>query len=482
MKRITERFFVLLFCALLFTGAAEAGNFSDLQSLISNAAAGSQVILSEDYVYDAGVDSAIAANGIVIEKAVTIDGGGYAVRAAGGTRCFYVKNVTASNDKVIFKNMTITEGGGPQIKSGGGVYIEEGNYVSFESCRIENNGTVNGVHTEEGGAALFIESKAYVAFDNCRIANNMGSDRSGGIYLKGNAVLTSCDIRDNRSGSRGGGIYVDPGKGNKRGGDWGGNVRMIDCTISGHKGGRGGGAYINPENGKENYFEGCIFKDNDVTANKLGYGGGILFYCANAKMVNCKIINNKANRGGGIILDVASNIELENCDITGNEATVDGSGLYAFDGSHDDNVMKRVGEATFKNCTIKGNHVISGDVKNAQDISINYTDEATAETRRNVNKEKFPPEGMITEQSDPDEYPFWTHELWKARYDGKFTSKGANTIGKVFRNENISLSTTDKVESVEPPYSSGSSSGCSTASFPLLLLAFGGAAVFFRKR
>ena len=294
-------------------------------------------------------------------------------------------------------------------------------------------------------------------------------------------MLTSCDIRDNRSGSRGGGIYVDPGKGYKRGGDWGGNVKMIDCTISGHKGGRGGGAYINPENDKENYFENCTFTNNDVTANSLGYGGGILFYCANAKMINCKITDNKANRGGGIILDVASNVELENCTVTGNEATVDGSGLYAFDGSHDDNVMKRIGEATFKNCIIKGNYVVSGDVKNAQDISINYTDEATAEKRRDVNKGNFPPDGMITEESDPTEYPFWTHELWTARYDGRFTSNGGNTIGKVFRNENIRLAATDKVEAVEPPYSN-SSSGCSAASFPLLLLAFGGAAIFFKKR
>ena len=172
---------------------------------------------------------------------------------------------------------------------------------------------------------------------------------------------------------------------------------------------------------------------------------------------------------------------IRNCTVTGNEATVDGSGLYAFDGSHDDNVMKRIGEATFKNCIIKGNYVVSGDVINAQDISINYTDEATAEKRRGVNKEEFPPDGMITEESDPDEYPFWTHELWTARYDGRFTSSGGNTIGKVFRNENIRLAATDKVEAVEPPYSDGSS-GCSAASFPLLLLAFGGAAIFFKKR
>ena len=481
MKRTAAKYVGILCAALLLFGgaAAEAGNFSDLQGVIDAAGNGATVALADDYSYDPAADGAVGAEGIVIGKPITIEGAGHTVSGAGEVRCFYISGVTADGAKVTLKDLTITEGGGAQTASGGGAFIGEGSRVAFEGCKIVKNGTVAGVHTEQGGAALFIEPKATVTFDNCTIAENVGKDRSGGLYLKGSAILTSCDIRDNRSGSRGGGIYVDPGKGAKRGGDWGGNVKMYNCTVSGHKGGRGGGAYINSENGKENYFENCVFKDNDVTANSLGYGGGILFYSSAAKMVGCRVVNNRGNRGGGMILDVASTVTLENCTISGNEATADGAGLYAFDGSHADNVMKTVGEATFKNCEIINNYVVSSDKKTAQDVSINYTDEETAEARRQVNKEKYPPKGMITAESDPSEFPFWTGELWKARYDGKFASNGGNHVGTIDRNENITTHYSDRIDS-EP--CDGSSGGCNAGAFGAATLALCGAALVLRRK
>ncbi|MBQ9881905.1 MAG: right-handed parallel beta-helix repeat-containing protein, partial [Synergistes sp.] len=395
MKQKTAGYFGILSALLLAFGCAgaEGASFSDLQALIDAAPEGGSITLADDYSYEAAEDTALS-EGVTISKPLTLDGSGHSISGAGMARCINISGVTEGGAKVLLKDLTITEGGGEHIASGGGAYIGEGSKAAFEDCRIIKNGTVAGVHTEQGGAALFVEPKAFVTFENCTIAENVGKDRSGGLYLKGSAVLTSCDIRDNKSGSRGGGIYVDPGKGDKRGGEWGGNIKMYKCTVSGHKGGRGGGAYINSENDRENYFEDCTFIDNDVTANSLGYGGGILFYSSVAKMVRCRVIDNKANRGGGVILDVAAKLTLEDCTISGNEATADGAGLYAFDGSHDDNVMKTIGEAAFKECEIKDNFVVSGDEKTAQDININYTDEETAGTRRQVNKGLYPPDGM----------------------------------------------------------------------------------------
>ena len=480
MKQKTAGYFGILSALLLVFGCAgaEGASFSDLQALIDAAPEGGSITLADDYSYEAAKDMALS-EGVMISKPLTLDGSGHSISGAGRARCINISGVTDGGAKVLLKDLTITEGGGEHIASGGGAYIGEGSKAAFEGCRIIKNGTVAGVHTEQGGAALFVEPKAFVTFENCTIAENVGKDRSGGLYLKGSAVLTSCDIRDNKSGSRGGGIYVDPGKGDKRGGEWGGNIKMYKCTVSGHKGGRGGGAYINSENDRENYFEDCTFIDNDVTANSLGYGGGILFYSSVAKMVRCRVIDNKANRGGGVILDVAAKLTLEDCTISGNEATADGAGLYAFDGSHDDNVMKTIGEAAFKECEIKDNFVVSGDEKTAQDININYTDEETAGTRRQVNKELYPPEGMITAESDPSEFPFWTGELWKARWDGKFTSLGRNHIGTIERNENITTDVTDRIDS-EPREIS--SSGCSTGSYGSLLLLSLGAALLRRRK
>ncbi|MDO5114823.1 MAG: right-handed parallel beta-helix repeat-containing protein [Synergistaceae bacterium] len=518
MKRITGRFFVLLLCALLFTGAAEAGNFSELQALIDGAAAGSQLVLSEDYSYDISADTAIPEDGIQVGKALTIDGGGHTVDAMGVVRVFQV-----TSTDVAFKNLTITKGG--STVSGGGIHIARSLAVAFENVKITKCGTERGVHTRDGGAAIFVDSKANVTFTDCEISENTGKDRAGGIYMRGNAVFTNTKIINNTGGSRGGGLYVDPGyRSPERGGEWGGNVKMYNCTISGNKGGRGGGVYVNAENETLNVFENCTIANNDVSDNSIGNGGGILFYNANAELTNCTIIGNKARYGGGFILDVVSQIKIVNCTMADNVATEGGGGLYAHDGSHSDDTMKAVGKADFMGCVIVGNRLADGT---AQDVSVHYS----------PNTDKDP---------NPNLGP------WVARYDGNFVSGGYNVLGQVDLTKpegvsadvTITLTSNDvrdaaaanvllyeagvpslkdnggKVHTValadnsaalelipsgtawmpktdargesRPQVAGGdagayersesSSSGCSTASFPLLLLAFGGAAVIFRKR
>ncbi len=520
MKRITERFFVLLFCALLFTGAAEAGNFTELQDAISKTEAGGVLSLSGDYTYDLSADAGISTEGIIIDKAITIDGGGYAIDAIGVVRIFKV-----IGNNVVFKNLTITKGG--SAASGGGVYVDQGMTVSFENVKVTKCGSEKGTHTRDGGAALFIDSKANVTFTDCEISDNTGKDRAGGIYLKGNAVMRNTKITGNSSGSRGGGLYVDPGyAAPKRGGDWGGNVKMYDCLVMNNKGGRGGGIYVNTENDKLNVFENCTIAGNDVSSNRIGNGGGILFYNAHAKLTNCTIIGNKARYGGGFILDVLSKLEITNCTMAGNTATESGAGLYAHDGSHSNDTMKAVGTANFMGCVIVGNKLADGT---AQDVSVHYSD--------NMDKDPNPELGP-----------------WVARYDGNFVSGGYNVLGTadltkpdgVSENVTITLADSDVKNAAanevlvyeggipalkdnggfvptaaladksaaldiipagtswipaadargvsrpqglkadagayEKQADGGSSSGCSAAPFPLLLLALGGAAVFFRKR
>ena len=467
MKRITGRFFVLLLCALLFTGSAEAGNFSELQGAINGTNEGATLTLSDDYTYDVlNGETGITVEGIIIDKPITIDGANHVVDAMGMARIF---KVTGTN--VVFKNLTITKGGYAAADSkkgtvsGGGVYVGRNLVVAFDNVKITKCGTEKGVHTKDGGAALFIDAKAKVTFKNCEISENTGKDRAGGIYLIGNAVLENTKIINNICGSRGGGIYVDPGfVSPERGGEWGGNIKMINCTVSGNKGGRGGGVYVNPENDTLNVFKGCTIASNDVSDNGIGNGGGILFYNAHGKMENCVISNNKAKNGGGVILDVLSELELVKCEIINNVATVAGAGLYSHDGSHNDDTMKPVGTATFTECTIKGNKL--ADVTR-QDISVHYSS--------NTDKLEKDKNGNILG--------------WTARYDGDFNSVGNNTIGVVDKVRPIGVSkavpikllASDKVEVIEEN-SGGSSGGCNAAAFPLLLLVFGGAAIFFKKR
>lgn len=461
MRRLKGKLFVSLLCVFLLScaGMSEAGNFTELQQLVNDAANGS-LVLAEDYAYDVSADAAIT-EGIAITGPISIDGGGHTLDGAGAVRIF---NITAGKGApVAISNMTITKGGSEA--SGGGAFISQESEVSFSGVVITKCGTEKGVHTKDGGAALFIDSKARVEFTDCEISDNIGKDRAGGIYLKGNAVFRNTDIINNQGGSRGGGLYIDPGyEAPERGGEWGGNVKMYDCTVSGNKGGRGGGIYINSENDELNYFENCVISSNDVSENSIGNGGGILFYNALGKLVNCTISGNKAKNGGGVILDVESEIELVGCKILDNQATVGGAGLYAHDGSHADQAMLPVGTAVFESCTMTGNTLLTEE-GGVQDVCVHYSDNSD----KNID--------------DPT-------LGWEPRFDGNFESHGNNVIGVVdmrtpegvTATAPITLLPTDKVEKIEGAASgSGSSGGCSTGVFTPVLLAAAGLLLIRRR-
>lgn len=425
--------------------AFAAGTLTELQALIDAKATGETLALADDYAFVPADFAVVSNDGVRISKAIAIDGNGHTVSGAGSTRVLLVDGVTG-NTALTIKNLTITQGG--NIASGSAIFIAEGNRASFANCVVTKNGTVSGTHTADGGS-IFIDSKAIVAFTDCTISNNLGADRAAGIYLKGNATLENCKITDNVGGSRGGGLYVDPGyQSPKRGGDWGGNVVMKNCTISGNSGGRGAGLYINSENDKLNVFENCVITGNK-TSRSPGNGGGILFYYANARMTNCTISDNQADKGAGVIVDVQTNVTLENCTISDNKATgTYGGGLLCHDGSYPADTMKPAGNVTLSKSTIKGN-VASGDAKD--DIYIHWS------------------------QND-DKSPDVSLGPWVARYDGNIASGGGNTIGTLINPKNFTKATSDKVDttktdlpaghpdaSVTPPSSGGGGSGgCAT--------------------
>ena len=502
----------IIFLSALFViagaGSLFAATFKDLQASVDATPAGGTLTLSQNYGFAIATDSPdMKPKGVVVKKAIMIDGGGMTIDANGISRVFTLTNVSGDK-KITLKNIVITRGGASTSTSGGGIYVDQFVNVSMDRCTISYCGTVKGDHTTTGGAAMFVGSQANLTMDGCSIINNTGADRAGGLYLKGSAVLTGCIVSNNTSSSRGGGVYVDPGSfgykkrgdvyvkdgvsydlytSKTRGGDWGGNIKMYNCTVTGNTGGRGGAIYVNTENDKLNVFENCTVTGNTAATKNLGYGGGMLFYNAKAKVSNCYIGNNKAAYGGGVIVDVYSPVELIDTVITGNKAEVAGGGLYAFDGSHDDNVMKTLKAATYAGCTIKNNTSPAG----ADDISMHYTDESTATKRLayasndatykdGMSYVAFLIDGTYTVEADPSEYRVWTHQLWKARWDGLFTSGGKNLVGTVLDAscDQIAMSssdiwTTSKQSTPEPSHSSSSSSGggCNAGFTSLLLLA-----------
>lgn len=418
-RKKSSRFICVLFLSvsLLFflVGASfAAGTLTDLQNAIKGTPSGGTLMLGDDYAWADSDFAAVSNDGVLVDRAITIDGNGKSVSGGGKTRVLRIEGVKGS-DLLTIKNLTVKEGG--NSVSGAGIFVSEGNRVRFEKCTVTKNGTKQGTHTKDGGA-IFIDSKAVVSFKECVIKDNLGADRAAGVYLKGNGTFEDCTITGNIGSSRGGGVYVDPGyKAPKRGGEWGGNVVMKNCVITGNKGGRGGGVYVNSENDKVNLFENCTIANNDVSENKVGNCGGILFYNAIGRLSGCSVTDNRAKRGGGVIIDVLTDVTIENSKITGNRATEKlGGGLLCHDGSHPEDTMKAVGVVKLSNNTIQGNTSAAG----ADDVSIHWS--------KNDDKSKDVSLGP-----------------WVPRYDGKIESLGGNTIGTIVNPRNFTRAGSDTV-------------------------------------
>lgn len=453
-----------LFLALALGGgsAYAAGTLTELQALIDEKAAGETLTLTADYTF-VPTDFAVVSNdGVLISEAITIDGAGHSVSGAGSTRVLRVDGVKGAAALTV-KNLTLTEGG--NTASGSAVFVAEGNRAGFVNCAITKNGTVSGTHTADGGS-VFIDSKAVVTFTDCTISDNLGADRAAGVYLKGSATLENCTISNNTGGSRGGGLYVDPGyQAPKRGGDWGGNVVMRNCAISGNRGGRGAGLYINSENDKLNIFENCTITGNQ-TVRTPGNGGGILVYSANARLTNCTVTGNKADKGAGVIVDVQTDVTIENCVISGNDATgTFGGGLLCHDGSYPTDTMKPAGIVRLSDSRITDNRASGGT---ADDICIHWS----------PNDDKSPDVSLGP---------------WTARYDGSVSSGGGNTVGTLINPKNFTKAPDDTIiqpktdlpadhPDAKADEASSGSGGCASGLGQAGLLGLLGAAFAPRKR
>jgi hypothetical protein len=383
------------------------GTFTDLQKAVDGIPEGGTLALSQDYQCTSEDTAAVVGgSGILVRKGISIDGQGHFVSGNGFCRVLTIQDVSGDK-RATFRNLTIRDGG--LVVQGAGIFVGESSNVSFDKCVITKNRTIKGTHTKDGGAGGFIDCKARVSFRDCSVVENVGADRTGGLYLKGNVVLENSLVLNNSAGSRGGGLYVDPGyQAPKRGGDWGGNLVMKNCTVSGNSGNRGGGVYVNSENDKLNLFENCTIYSNDVaSAASDGNGGGFVFYNAKAKLVNCTVTNNAGKNGGGILVDVSSDVVMANCTVAGNRGVRGGGGVYAFDGSHTNDTMKPVGVGHLFGCLVLGNvsgTAASGDTPD--DINIHYS----------TNTDKDP---------SPDLGP------WVPRFDGDLKSSGYNLIGTI---------------------------------------------------
>ena len=171
------------------------GTFTDLENDI-NGNDEAEISLNKNYVFNPDSDSAFV-DGIIIKRAVTIEGNGITIDGNHLTRIFQV-----SSENVIIHNINFVNGEIDEYS--GGAILWQGKEGSLYDCSFINNTAL------VGGALMMMG--ANTAVSNCTFINNYAisqNTRAGGaIYWYGdNATITKCTFKDNTA-KLGGAIHM----------------------------------------------------------------------------------------------------------------------------------------------------------------------------------------------------------------------------------------------------------------------------------
>ncbi len=270
-----------------------------------------QSALNKNYVFNPDSDSAFV-DGIIIKRAVTIEGNGITIDGNHLTRILQV-----SGENVTILNINFVNGETDEYS--GGAILWQGKYGSLSDCSFINNTAL------VGGALMMMG--ANTAVSNCTFINNYAisqNTRAGGaIYWYGdNAAITNCTFKDNTA-KLGGAIHLYYSSGT-----------ISDSVFINNSAEQSGGAIYTEEiDGaiygfdSHNYLNitNCTFEENHAEMD----GGAINLYgSANCTVSNCNFANNAADDGGAFHADGLMNNTISNSKFTDNKAEYSGGAIY----------------------------------------------------------------------------------------------------------------------------------------------------------
>ena len=382
---------------------AGGGSFAELNTTI-NGNSDSVVNLNQNYTYNSG-ETAFT-NGIVINRAVTINGNGYAIDGANAAKIFDIQSGGVILNNIVFINGHSSSNGGAiewasNAENGlitnciftsntaddcGGALFWRGHDGKILNSKFTGNKALGTAGTAldsgDGGAIEWIGYNGYVK--NCTFTGNDAAVRGGAVFLENNTEL-SCD-----------------------------NTTFENCTFIANHAGTNGGAVDWHEGAHDGKISVCIFKDNTANANggavywrghngeitnsnftnniakglnkgrygNVGDGGAVFWAGMNGTVTNSRFINNKATmnnnyrtgsgRGGAVYLEPCAhgcdNTSFHNCVFEDNVADTNGGAINWHKGASNGLVE----DSTFINNTAKRNggaifwNGVNGTVKNSK--------------------------------------------------------------------------------------------------------------------
>jgi hypothetical protein len=302
----------------------EEGTFTELNETINSNNDGF-VDLDKDYY---GTD--FSYDGIVINKAVTIDGHGHVLNARNFGTIFQV----TTTSKIVFKNLTFK---GATFSA---IIFNKEAHVDFQDCSFINNQKestqTNGLRN--GGAIHFKSNLVDSSFNNVSFINNTIFSWEGYSSVWGGAICVEGYARNNNFTN----VFFY-------------NNRALD-KYNVHTGGivyyHVGGAIAFKGEASNNRFTNSTFISNYNSGSLYTpssssyyysspyygmYQGGAIYFSsnvANAVFDGCLFENNRAAAGGGMFFNgQGTNISVVNSKFIGNDVEVD---WYSTEGSTND--------------------------------------------------------------------------------------------------------------------------------------------------
>jgi predicted outer membrane repeat protein len=342
-------------------GTSWANASSDLQSIITNAAAGDQVwVAAGTYLptYQAEV-------GVPRSKTFLLQAG---VKMYGG---FFVDG-THSPDSLDDANPSLY----PTTLSGDiGTVGEESDNVfhvvtasgTMTASTILDGFTITkgwsaGISGSESGGGININDGAGLHIHRCVIEDNTAGDYGGGVHVTASApTFTLCTMRNNGANGYGGGMAAL----------FGSDVKVISCVFTGNSAGNGGGIAV------KNYSLLTVvnsdFHLNSTYSPGNGFGGGIgVDRAAEAIIINCTFAKNNASgnagRGGGFAQwnnEATGASVIKNCIFWGNAADTTGT---------EEIYLEPIvgGTLTVAKSTVQGGYFVGTDIDTANPEFVNY--------------------------------------------------------------------------------------------------------------
>lgn len=300
------------------------GNFTELADSVENTSPDSVLSLNKDYEYDSG-----NAEGILLNKSLTIDGKNHVLDGAGTSRIFRI-----SNSNVTLKNLILINGFSDGC--GGAIHLENSTLLISNCTFINNRADVGGgalytalskVNIVESsfshnfGDGLYVSGGAIHLFNSsanisCSSFSNNSADAGGAIFGLGSVLdLKSSEFSYNAANFYGGGVFSE-------------FLLKINSTVfhdnrAGMKGGAIHASYLTEDNGIMEVNNSRLFK------NRAQYGGAVSSSNGGYNLIsNSRLYSNEASYGAVFARFSESSVEILNCDCSDNMA-INGTVVYA---------------------------------------------------------------------------------------------------------------------------------------------------------